>query len=162
MIRTAIASDAKSIAAIYNHYILNTRITFEENPVDEQTMRRRILTHPKLPWFVFEENNTIVGYCYSVPWKPWSAYRFTLECSVYVRASHQKKGIGKTLYSYLFQSLKNKNFHSELAGISLPNNKSVNFHECLGFQKVGQLKQVGYKFNDWIDVGYWQYTLNNE
>jgi phosphinothricin acetyltransferase len=70
MIRTAIASDAKSIAAIYNHYILNTRITFEENPVDEQTMRRRILTHPKLPWFVFEENNTIVGYCYSVPWKP--------------------------------------------------------------------------------------------
>jgi phosphinothricin acetyltransferase len=74
--------------------------------------------------------------------------------------SHQNKGIGKKLYLALIQNLKNKGFHSVLAGISLPNKVSVSFHEKLGFKKVGQLEQVGFKFKEWIDVGYWQYLLN--
>jgi phosphinothricin acetyltransferase len=160
MIRPATSNDAKAIAVIYNYYILNTQITFEESRVDEQAISIRILAEPKLPWLVFEESNQVIGYCYATPWKSRSAYRYTLECSVYVMDSHQNKGIGKKLYLALIQNLKNKGFHSVLAGISLPNKVSVSFHEKLGFKKVGQLEQVGFKFKEWIDVGYWQYVLN--
>ena len=100
-----------------------------------------------------------MGYAYSTQWKTRSAYRYTVESSVYVAQKYQKKGIGRALYNHLVKSLKDDGFRRILAGISLPNNKSVIFHEKLGFKKVGQLEKVGFKFNKWIDVGYWELEI---
>ena len=156
MIRKARASDARSIASIYNQYILNSTVTFEEKKVDSKTIVNRIRTNKKLKWWIFERDDILMGYAYSTKWKTRSAYRFTVESSVYVAQKYQHKGIGKALYINLIKSLKDDGFRRILAGISLPNNNSVIFHEKLGFKKVGQLEAVGYKYNRWIDVGYWE------
>ena len=159
MIRKARASDARSIASIYNQYILNSTVTFEEKKVDSTTILNRIRTNKKLKWWIFERDDILMGYAYSTKWKTRSAYRFTVESSVYVAQKYQNKGIGKALYINLIKSLKDDGFRRILAGISLPNNNSVIFHEKLGFKKVGQLEAVGYKFNRWIDVGYWELKI---
>ena len=159
MIREARVSDAKSIALIYNQYILNSTVTFEEKKVDSKTIVNRIRTNKKLKWWIFERDDILMGYAYSTKWKTRSAYRFTVESSVYVAQKYQHKGIGKALYINLIKSLKDDGFRRILAGISLPNNNSVIFHEKLGFKKVGQLEAVGYKFNRWIDVGYWELKI---
>jgi len=159
MIRIAEAKDAASIAIIYNHYIANSTVTFEEEAVDSQMILKRMNAHNQLKWWVCEIENEIVGYAYATYWKPRSAYRYTLETSVYIASGHQKKGIGKKIYSILIEELKILDFKTLLAGISLPNKGSVLFHENLGFRKVGQLERVGFKFNKWIDVGYWELNL---
>lgn len=159
MIRQATTADAKAIAKIYNHYIFNSIITFDEESVDQQTMEARINSREKMLWWVFEEGDQIVAYAHPTLWKSRSAYRFTVESSIYVAPQHQKKGIGLQLYKHLIQSLKEEDFHVALAGIALPNDQSVSFHEKLGFKKVGQLEEVGFKFNRRIDVGYWELKL---
>ena len=159
MIRKAKVSDAKAIASIYNHFVLNSTVTFEENKVDYKAIIDRIGTNKKHKWWVYEKNHILMGYAYSTQWKTRSAYRYTVESSVYVTQKYQKKGIGRALYNHLVKSLKDDGFRRILAGISLPNNKSVIFHEKLGFKKVGQLEKVGFKFNKWIDVGYWELEI---
>ena len=159
MIREARASDAKSIALIYNQYILNSTITFEEKKIGFKTIVDRISANKKHKWWVFEKDNILMGYAYSTKWKTRSAYRYTVESSVYVAQKHKQKGIGKALYLKLIKSLKRNGFKRILAGISLPNDESIIFHEKLGFEKVGQLEAVGFKFNRWIDVGYWELKI---
>ena len=92
MIRQATTVDAIAIAKIYNHYIFNSTITFDEKSVDQQTMEARINSREKMLWWVFEEGNQIVAYAHPTLWKPRSAYRFTVESSIYVAPQHQKKG----------------------------------------------------------------------
>jgi len=159
MIRKAKVSDAKAIALIYNHFVLNSTFTFEEKKVDYKTIIHRMGINKKHKWWVYEKNHIIMGYAYSTQWKTRSAYRYTVESSVYVTQKYQKNGIGKALFNHLVKSLKDDGFRRILAGISLPNNKSVIFHEKLGFKKVGQLEKVGFKFNKWIDVGYWELKI---
>ncbi len=159
MIRKAKETDAHTIALIYNHYILHSTITFEEKEVNEQLIIERLKESKKHPWWVFEQEGVVLGYAFSTKWKSRSAYRFTVESSVYVAPKQRQKGVGTLLYSKLIESLKKEGFRIILAGISLPNDKSISFHEKLGFQKVGQLESVGYKFNRWIDVGYWELKI---
>ncbi|MDA7778105.1 GNAT family N-acetyltransferase [Flavobacteriaceae bacterium] len=159
MIRKATIEDAATIASIYNYFILNSTVTFEETVVDEKIIVDRMNTNEKLNWWVYEKENQILGYAYATYWKPRTAYRFTLETSVYVSSNHHNKGIGKQIYTKLILELKALGFHTLLAGISLPNKVSIRFHENLGFRKVGQLEKVGFKFNRWIDVGYWELNL---
>tara|TARA_Y100000996_G_C22375281_1_gene582785 strand:+ start:321 stop:800 length:480 start_codon:yes stop_codon:yes gene_type:complete len=159
MVREAKASDAKEIASIYNYYVLNSTITFEEIKVDDKIILERINTNLKYKWWVFEQDGIIFGYAYSKKWKSRSAYRYTVESSIYIIPEHQQKGIGTTLYIQLIEALKKEGFRSVLAGISLPNDKSISFHEKFGFKKVGQLESVGFKFKRWIDVGYWELKI---
>ena len=140
MIRIAEAKDAASIAIIYNHYIANSTVTFEEEAVDSQMILKRMNANKQLKWWVCE--NEIVGYAYAAYWRSRSAYRYTLETSVYIASDHQKKRIGKKIYSILVEELKTLCFKTLLAGISLPNRGSVLFHENLGFRMVGQLERV--------------------
>lgn len=140
MIRKAEAKDAALIAIIYNNYIANSSVTFEEEAVDSQMILKRMNANKQLKWWVCE--NEIVGYAYATYWKPRTAYRYTLETSVYIASDHQKKGIGKKIYSILVEELKTLCFKTLLAGISLPNKGSVLFHENLGFRMVGQLERV--------------------
>lgn len=160
MIRTATAADAAAIINIYNHYIATTTISFEENPVTEQEMAQRIKdVSASLPWYVEEQDGVVIGYAYATPWRARSAYRFSVESTVYVAASHAGKGIGKRLYQTLIADLRQRGIHVIIGGIAQPNAASVALHESLGFEKVAHFKDVGRKFEQWVDVGYWELRL---
>ncbi|MEM6525201.1 MAG: arsinothricin resistance N-acetyltransferase ArsN1 family B [Bacteroidota bacterium] len=160
MIRSATLKDAIPITEIYNYYILNSVATFEEIEVTAADMGRRIQeVTSKLPWIVYEEDSSILGYAYATKWKSRSAYKNTVESTVYIKPGAHKKGIGMRLYQELMDKLKALKLHTVLAGITLPNEASVALHEKLGFIKVGQLKEVGFKFEKWVDVGYWELIL---
>ncbi len=160
-IREAKSSDAGAIAAIYNPYVKDTVITFEEEPVDGTEMARRIgdIRSASLPWLVAEENGQVSGYAYAVPWKARSAYRFSVEITVYLARGNGGRGLGSLLYGHLFSKLQTLGIHAVIGGIALPNQASVALHEKFGLKKVAHFQQVGFKFNRWIDVGYWERIL---
>jgi len=153
MIRPVKNSDASDICRIYNEYILKTVITFEEDPISIAEMEMRIdkITRD-YPWLVYEENENIIGYTYAGKWKERSAYRFSVETGIYIDSNHIGKGIGTKLKSELITILKERSMHSILCGIALPNPASIALCEKFGFIKVGQLREVGYKLNKWVDV----------
>jgi phosphinothricin acetyltransferase len=153
----ATSADASALAELYNYYIAHSVVTFEETPITALQMEERIrgvLVH--WPWLVFEEENESLGYAYATAWKPRSAYRFTVEVTVYVRHGHVGKGIGKSLYTELISQLKTAGVHAVIGGITLPNPASQALHESLGFVKVAHFKETGFKFGEWRDVGYWE------
>jgi len=164
MLREVQATDALGICHIYNPYILQTEITFEEEPLQETEINDRIQTIQRsgLPWLVTIEENTgeLQGYAYASPWKARSAYRYTVETSIYLAPAWQGCGLGQTLYQTLIQQLKTQGIHSVIGILALPNPASIRLHEKLGFQPVGQIQDAGFKFNRWIDVGYWQLMLD--
>jgi len=160
MIRKVTFDDIQQICDIYNHYIQNTIITFEENPVSYKEMKKRIVEiTSSLPFFVYTENEEIIGYAYASKWKGRCAYRFSVEATVYLKAGKLGKGIGTKLYTTLLNDLRKRNIHAVLCGIALPNKESQHLHEKFGFKKVAHFTEVGYKFNKWIDVGYWELLL---
>lgn len=163
MVRPTTHEDADSICEIYNHYIHTSHCTFELDTVsvaDMATRIQRVQQELKLPWLVCEIESTIVGYAYATIWKPRKAYDHTVESTVYLHPDAFGKGHATSLYTALLDKLKQLEYHAILGGIALPNDASIALHEKLGFNKVGELKQVGYKMNRWIDVGYWQLMLD--
>jgi phosphinothricin acetyltransferase len=161
-IRAAAAGDPAAIAAIYNHYVARTVITFEEEPVSAPEMARRIeATSASLPWLVAEREGEVVGYAYATPWRARSAYRFSVEVTVYVDPDRPRLGIGRRLYEALLPELHARGIHAAFGVIALPNDASVALHERFGFEKVAHLREVGFKFDRWIDVGYWQLLLES-
>ncbi len=160
MIRACNVSDAAHICAIYNHYVERTVITFEEAPVAERDMAQRIADGTqRLPWLVWEQDGSVVGYAHATPWKPRSAYRFSVESTVYVSPDFGRRGIGTRLYQALIHDLRSRNVHCVVGGIALPNPASVALHEKLGFAKIGEFKEVGWKLGRWVHVGYWELML---
>jgi phosphinothricin acetyltransferase len=160
-IRNATHADAGAICHVYNHYITGTVISFEEAPVSIEDMQGRIAAtrSANLPWLVYDEQRTVVGYAYASKWHSRSAYRYTLESSVYVSHDRIGLGIGSRLYAELIRRLRDLNYHTVIGGIALPNAASVALHEKFGFTKVAHYKETGYKFGEWIDVGYWELIL---
>ena len=157
MIRDITIADAALICSIYNYFIENTAITFELTPVEEPEMARRITEITKnYPWIVYEENGEIIGYAYASKWRDRPAYRFVTETTVYIRKGDERKGIGSLLYTDLLRKLKLKHFHAAIGCITLPNPASVTLHEKLGFANVAHFREVGFKFDQWQDVGFWQ------
>ena len=124
MIREIEPSDAQQISDIYNYYIKNTIITFEEELILESEMKDRIQSS-KLPWLVIEKNNEVMGYAFASEWKARCAYRFSVEVSIYL--DHKKTGrkIGTPLYEELISRLKKLKYHSLIAGIALPKGSVV-------------------------------------
>jgi phosphinothricin acetyltransferase len=109
---------------------------------------------------VWEEDGAIAGYAYATEWKERSAYRFSVESTVYVAPGLAGRGIGTRLYEALLAELQRRKVHCVIGGISLPNDASVALHERLGFVKIGHFKEVGWKFDRWVDVGYWELVLH--
>jgi phosphinothricin acetyltransferase len=160
-IRPVNPEDAESICAIYNYYIRETTVTFEEADVEPVDINARIRAVQKagLPWIVAEHENEVVGYAYAKRWKERSAYRYSVEVSVYVKVEEQGKGWGSALYRVLFDQLGQLDIHLVIGGITLPNDISIALHEKFGMKKVAHFNEVGYKFGAWRDVGYWQKSL---
>lgn len=162
MIREATEQDAEVLAEIYNYYVNNTSITFEERAVSSDDIVERInKSHESgLPWLVALEGQKVIGYAYSVKWSDRAAYRYTAEVSIYLSHRAKARGWGTKLYQALFSNLRNRDLHIAIGGIALPNPASIALHEKFGMKKVAHFKEVGYKFGEWIDVGYWQVQIN--
>lgn len=162
MIRSARESDAAMIVEIYNHYVSNTTVTFEQSSVAPAEMAARIrsILNEGLPWLVAEVDGVVIGYAYASKWRERCAYRYSVESTVYMSSEFESKGWGSMIYERLLQTLATSKIQTVIGGISLPNPKSIRLHEKFGFEKVAHFKEVGYKFNKYIDVGYWQIKLN--
>ncbi|MBA4376923.1 MAG: phosphinothricin acetyltransferase [Anaerolinea sp.] len=161
LIRNTNENDTEAIARIYNHYILNTVITFEEETVSNQEIASRIkeIKSAPLPYLVVEQNGEVFGFAYAGKWKSRSAYRYAVESSVYLDPGLVGEGFGSQLYVSLLDQLKEMGVHTVIGGVALPNPASVRLHKKLGFTKVAEFHEVGFKFGKWIDVGYWQLKL---
>lgn len=163
MIRDVQSDDVDAVRDIYNYYIEHTVVSFEEQPVTASEMRTRIqIVTADFPWIVLVEDDTVAGYAYAGKWHSRCAYRSTVESTVYLAPSAVARGIGTKLYTELLDRLRQLPIHSVIGGIALPNAASVALHEKFGFEKAAHYKQVGYKMDRWIDVGYWQLILNDE
>jgi phosphinothricin acetyltransferase len=136
-------------------------VTFEEEalPPSEIAQRIKVVWSASLPWLVAEVGGQVAGYAYASKWHGRSAYRFSTEITVYVAPAHVGRGIGSKLYGQLFPILRDRGIHAVIGGIALPNEASVALHEKFGLEKVAHFREVGYKFDRWIDVGYWQRIL---
>lgn len=113
----------------------------------------------KFPWLVIVNNGVVDGFAYASPWRVRSAYRFSVEISVYLAPSSIGRGLGARLYENLLGRLRKLGVHAVIAGIALPNELSIHLHEKMGFRKLAHFEQVGFKNGQWIDVGYWQQLL---
>lgn len=160
MIRVVEPKDAKAINNIYNYYIENTTITFEEVLLTPSEMESRIsIISTEFPYYVYEEDGEVLGYAYANTWKSRSAFRFSVESTIYLKNGLGGRGIGRKLYTQLIKELRERGVHSVIGGITIPNPGSIKLHENIGFTKLGQFHEVGYKKEMWIDVGYWELLL---
>lgn len=161
MIRKVKPTDVEAICEIYNYYVLESTFTFEEEPLSVEDMLERVLkvNALDLPWYVYEQEGTVIGYAYGTKWKERSAYRFSIETSVYIDKNSAGKGIGSQLYEVLINHLRESGYHSIITGVSQPNENSRKLHEKFGFKKVAEFKEAGFKFNQWIDLTNWQLLL---
>ncbi len=162
MIRTAKIEDAGAMLEIYTHYVEHTAATFEITPPCLNEMERRIdECVTSADWIVCEENGAPVGYAYYGPFRSRKAYDYTCETTVYVHRERTGRGIGRALYGELIGRLRRTPMAVAVGCISLPNVASVVLHERMGFRHAGVLRNVGRKFNRWIDVGYWELELKS-
>ena len=160
LIRPVLPADAERICEIYNHYVTKTIVTFEEQSVSADEMRTRIAAvAEKFPWLVLERDGGIAGYAYAAPWKARIGYRFSVESSIYLAPGYVGRGFGRALYGALLEALPPLGIHGVIGGAALPNPASVALHEKLGFARVAHFREVGRKFDRWIDVAYWQRLL---
>ena len=161
LIRLADVADAETIAAIYRPYVEESRISFEEKAPDAAEMARRMTGDmPGFhPWFVAEEEGTVLGYAASSPFRTRPAYRWTVEIGVYLAPEAYGRGVGRALLSALLGLLERQGYVAAIGAIALPNEPSVALHEKLGFTYAGAYRQVGFKMGEWLDVGLWQKDL---
>lgn len=156
-IREATPLDSSAISSIYNYYVANSISTFDTEQQTEKQFADKIKSIQKdYPFLVLEENNVVVGYAYAFQWKDKAAYKHTAETTVYIHPDHHGKKYGLRLYNALLSSLPLFDIANAIACITIPNETSEKLHLKLGFTKQGTFSKVGYKFERWIDVGYWQ------
>ncbi len=152
-IRPVTLADAWRVAAIYNRYIEDTTITFETELVTPEDMRVRIETiSSAFPYFVYEYDGELLGYCYAHSWKEREAYSKTLETTVYLAPEIFREGVGSLLMARLIEECRRRGYHALVACITADNLPSLKFHQRLGFRPVSRFSEVGRKFDRWLDV----------
>jgi phosphinothricin acetyltransferase len=160
LIRLASERDAAQIQAIYSPIVSQTVTSFEMEPPTVDEMQRRISdTLAHFPWLVCEHQAQVLGYAYASKHRVRAAYQWSVDVSVYIHASARRMGIGRAMYTSLFQILRLQGFYNAYAGVALPNPGSVGLHEAMGFKPIGVYREVGYKFDAWHDVGWWHLLL---
>lgn len=162
LIRPAVQDDLSDIAAIYAHEIANSIATFDLEPPDSAYWQEKLAgKHPGDHLLVaVDEDEDVVGYAYSWSFRPRPAYSLTRETSIYLDPSVRGKGIGRKLYPSLLETMADTGVHTAVALVALPNPGSIALHEYCGFEQVGAMREVGYKFDQWIDVAWFQKLLH--
>lgn len=160
-VHDATETDLSEILGIYNDIILNTTAVFDDVP-HTLDMRKEWFRSRKaegFPVFVAKENDEVVGFSSIGPFRNWRGYRYSVENSVYVAAGKRGHGIGKLLLPPLIKAAGDMNKHCIVAGIDAANEASVTLHKSFGFVEVAYLKEVGYKFERWLDLRFLQLMI---
>ncbi|MEJ2124579.1 MAG: GNAT family N-acetyltransferase [Alphaproteobacteria bacterium] len=164
-VRDCETADMEAVTAIYANYVLNGTATFEEAPptLNDMIARFEDVRAKGLPWLVVEANSNdgeIAGYAYASPYRMRSAYRYTLEDSIYVAPSHSRQGVGRALLLELLRRCEALGYRQMIAAIGdSANVASIGLHCALGFEHVGVYRSVGLKFERWLDVVLMQKSL---
>lgn len=158
IIRDAVEADAEAIAAIYGHHVLHGTASYDLEPPSADFHREKIRTIVEAGWpfLVAEQRGEIAGYAYATQIRPRAAYRFTAEDSIYVHPRNQRQGVGRSLLEALIERSAGCGFRTMIAVIGGAEPASVGLHRALGFEEVGRLKEVGFKFGRWLDNVYMQ------
>jgi L-amino acid N-acyltransferase YncA len=161
IIRPAVEDDLQDIAAIYNHEIVSSTATFDLEPPTPSYWEDRLAgKHPGDHLLVaVDEDQDVVGYAYSWSYRPRPAYHLTRETSIYLDPSVRGRGIGGRLYPALLDAMAGSGVHTAVALVALPNPGSAALHRACGFQHVGTMREVGFKFDRWVDVEWYQKLL---
>jgi phosphinothricin acetyltransferase len=159
-LRLARPADAPAVRRIYAPAVEETAVSFATEVPDVAALESKIATTlPAYPWLVCVRDDAVVGYAYGGPFRERDAYRWTVELSVYVDAAARGEGVGRALYEALLDLLSAQGYASAYGVVTLPNPASVALHERLGFERVGTFDDVGFKRDEWHDVGWWRRHL---
>lgn len=162
LIRPSRDEDIAAISAIYGHHVLHGVASFEEVPPepDELARRRHRILAGGLPYFVAEQKGRVLGYCYASLYRTRSAYRYTLEDSIYIDAAEVGRGLGRALLSAVIARCSELGYRQMVAVIGGSDQwPSIRLHETLGFTRTGLLPAVGFKFGGWVDTVLMQRSL---
>jgi L-amino acid N-acyltransferase YncA len=163
LIRDAVSEDFAEITQIYAHHVRTGTGSFEETPpdVEEMIARFRRVRDQGLPYRVAEIGDALVGYAYASPFRPRSAYRFTIEDSIYVDERYANRGIGRTLLQSVIADCAELGYRQMIAVIGdSANEGSLRLHTRAGFRTIGHQQGVGYKFGRWLDIVLMQFDMN--
>ncbi len=157
-IREAIEDDLPQKLVIYNDIILHTTAMYDYEPHTLEMRKQWFETKKKqgFPVFVAEEDGKILGFSSIGPFRAWAAYKYSVENSVYVDVAVRGKGIGKLLIPPLIEAAKKLNMHTIIASIDASNEVSLKLHKSFGFEEVAHFKEVGWKFERWLDLKFLQ------
>lgn len=161
MIREATEQDLLEILEIYNTAIVHTTAVYHYEP---QTLEERKSWFAKKqedgqPVLVFEEDGEVLGFATFGSFRPWPAFKYTIEHSIYVASRAKGKGIGSKLLVQLIEIAKHKGYKTMVAGIDASNPGSIGLHEKYGFTHSGTIRNAGYKFGSWLDLAFYQLDI---
>jgi L-amino acid N-acyltransferase len=160
-IRPAGTDDLQAMLAIYNHAIINTTAVYDYQPRTSDAQRQWFETKQaqRLPVLVAVDNATIIGFGSFGPFRPWPAYQFTVENSLYVDSAFRRKGAGTALLASLVTAAHTAGYHTMVAGIDATNKASLALHRKAGFEPVAHFREVGWKFERWLDLVFMERLL---
>ena len=161
-VRSVELEDAKCLVDIYRPYVEGTAITFDYTVPSIHEFEEKISTIiEKYPFLVAEKEGKILGYAYAGDFYPKEAYKWTAEITIYLDSESRGNGVGEKLYSALELELLNRRICHLTSCIAYPDEGSVSFHEKRGFRKVAHFEKVGYKFDRWWDVVWYQKDIKS-
>jgi phosphinothricin acetyltransferase len=163
VIRVAEEEDLEAINEIYNHYVSESHVTFDDEPVTMQARKEwftHYADHGRHRVFVAVDDGRVIGYATSSRFRPKPGYLTSVETSIYLAPDATGKGAGSRLYATLFKSLEREDLHRAYAGIALPNPESIGLHEKFGFKRVALYSEQGRKFGRYWDVAWYEKRLN--
>lgn len=160
-IRHATENDLPEILVIYNDVIMHTTAVYDYEPhtIEMRKQWFKAKEEQGFPVFVATVNEKIVGVSSIGPFRAWAAYKYSVENSVYVASNYRGKGVGKLLIPPLIESARQLQLHTIIAGIDATNEASLKLHENFGFKEVAHFKEVGYKFDRWLDLKFLQLII---
>jgi L-amino acid N-acyltransferase len=161
VIRNARALDLAAMLAIYNDAVLTTTAVYDYQPrsSEQQAAWFKSKQEHGLPVLVAEDGGAIVGFASYGPFRPWPAYLHTVENSLYVAPEQRGRGIGTALLPALIQRAAERGLHTMIAGIDATNEASLRLHAKFGFERLAQFREVGWKFERWLDLAFLQLML---
>jgi L-amino acid N-acyltransferase YncA len=161
-IRPADRTDLDAMLAIYNDAIINTTAVYDYQPRSSDLQQQWFETKQAqgLPVFVAHQGVTVIGFGSFGPFRPWPAYQYTVENSLYVDTAHRRKGAGAALLDSLLHAAETAGYHAMVAGIDATNEASLALHRKAGFQPVAHFREVGWKFERWLDLVFMERILD--
>lgn len=161
-IRHALEEDLPGILAIYNDAILHTTAVYDYTPhtLEMRLAWLRAKQESDMPVFVADDTGRIAGFSALGPFRAWAAYRYTVENSIYVGPDDRGRGLGRLLLAPLIDAARTLGMHAIVAGVDADNQASYRLHRAFGFEEVAHFRQVGYKFDRWLDLKFLELLLD--